>query len=226
MSMERMLDFLRDLERNNDRAWFHAHKPAYQQASADFENLVRQLNLSLREGDASLPMAEPKSLTFKLMRDTRFSHDKSPYNPSFRAHIGPAGKLPIPVGYYLMIKPGDRSFLGGGLFADMFPDATARVREHIAAHGERWAAILAEPDFAARFTVGGTALKNLPKGYASDHPRGQYLKHKSWYLELPIPDRQLLEADFVHQATELFLKMRPFNDFLNQALSGFQMPAR
>lgn len=226
MSMQRMLDFLSELERNNDRDWFHAHKADYQQASADFEALVGQLNRSLSAVDDAIPLAEPKSLTFKLMRDTRFSHDKSPYNPSFRAHIGPQGKLPIPVGYYLMIRPGDRSFLGGGLFADMFTDATIRVRDAIAAHGEQWAAILADDDFAAEFTVKGTALKNLPKGYAPDHPQGRYLRHKSWYLEKSIPDRQLLEADFVSQATALFLKMRPFNNFLNQALAGFQMPTR
>lgn len=52
-------------------------------------------------------------LTFKLVRDTRFSRDKSPYNPAFRAHISSMGKLPIPVGYFIMIKPGNQSFLGG-----------------------------------------------------------------------------------------------------------------
>lgn len=69
----------------------------------------------------------PKELTFKLARDTCFSHDKSPYNPVFRAHIGAMGKLPVPVGYYLMIKPGDASFLGGGFFTDMLKDATAKM---------------------------------------------------------------------------------------------------
>ena len=35
-----------------------------------------------------------------------------------------------------MIKPGNQSFLGGGLFADMFKDATAMVRDYIAQNGE------------------------------------------------------------------------------------------
>ena len=30
-------------------------------------------------------LRSPKELTFKLVRDTRFSHDKSPYSPAFRA---------------------------------------------------------------------------------------------------------------------------------------------
>ena len=105
MSMKLMLDYLTELEQNNSQEWFHAHKQQYQNANSVFLELVRLLTLGLKERDNSIPLVEPKELTFKLMRDTRFSHDKSPYNPSFRAHISAKGKLPIPVGYYIMIKP-------------------------------------------------------------------------------------------------------------------------
>ena len=143
MSMEQMLHYLAALEQNNDRDWFHAHRQEYDQARTAFEKLVEDLLCELRRSDPSLPVLPARELTFKLMRDTRFSHDKSPYLPAFRAHLGPRGKLPVPVGYYLMVRPGGRSFLGGGLFADMFRDATTRVRDAIAANGEEWAAILA-----------------------------------------------------------------------------------
>ncbi|MBC2869996.1 DUF2461 domain-containing protein [Bittarella massiliensis] len=226
MRMEEMLSFLRELEEHNDRDWFHAHEEGYRQATAAFEQLVGELNLALHQGDPEIPLAAPKTLTFKLMRDTRFSRDKSPYNPSFRAHIGPKGKLPVPVGYYLFLRPGGRSFLGGGLFADMFRDATTLVRDAIAAQGERWEEILAAPDFRAHFTVGGSALKNVPRGYDPDHPQAQYLKNKSWYLEYPLGDEQLLAPDFVDFAAALFLKMRPFGAFLNEALAPFEMPSR
>ena len=126
MRMEEMLSFLRELEEHNDRDWFHAHEEEYRRATVAFEQLVGELNLALHRGDPEIPLAAPKTLTFKLMRDTRFSRDKSPYNPSFRAHIGPKGKLPVPVGYYLFLRPGGRSFLGGGLFADMFRDVTTQ----------------------------------------------------------------------------------------------------
>ncbi len=169
----------------------------------------------------------PESLTFKLVRDTRFSHDKSPYNPAFRAHIGPEGKLPVPVGYYLMIKPGGQSFLGGGLFADMFKDATAMIRTYIAANGEEWEKILHAPAFQKVFTVQGTALKNVPAGYDKSHPQAEFLKFKSWYLEYPVSDDIIADGElFLTEAVRLFRIMKPFNDFLNRALEGFQMPVR
>ena len=118
MNTQLILDYLTDLGKNNEREWYHAHKAEYKEANAEFELLLKELILRIGEFDKSVLHNEPKELTFKLVRDTRFSHDKSPYNPAFRAHISSKGKLPVPVGYYLMIKPDGQSFLGGGLFAD------------------------------------------------------------------------------------------------------------
>ncbi|MEN6314995.1 MAG: DUF2461 domain-containing protein [Clostridiaceae bacterium] len=225
MNMETILDFLTELEQNNNRDWYHANKQKLARANQSFEELIRLLMLKLKECDSRIPLLEPKDLTFKLVRDTRFSHDKAPYNPAFRAHISSKGKLPIPVGCYIMIKPGNRSFLGGGLFADMFKNATAMVRDHIVTHGDEWQQIISAPAFTEIFTVKGTALKNMPNGYDPAHPQAEYIKNKSWYLEYPVSDQQLLDADFISCAAAIFIKMQSFNSFLNEALDGFQMPA-
>lgn len=223
--MQAMLDYLRALEQNNDREWFHAHHDQYKQAAAAFEQLVDALSAELAAHDPAILPRPAKELTFKLNRDTRFSRDKSPYNPAFRAHIGPKGKLPVPVGYYLTIRPGG-SFLGGGLFADMFKDATEMVRRAIAEDGQGFEKILSDPAFAQNFTLGGSALKKVPAGYDAAHPQAAYLKQKSWYVEYPLTDQEVADKDFLARAADLFLKMRPFNDFLNHALADFQMPAR
>lgn len=227
MDIQLIINYLTDLDVNNNREWYHAHKSENKAASAEFESLIRELIFSIGEFDSSVIHNEPKNLTFKLTRDTRFSHDKSPYNPAFRAHISSMGKLPVPVGYYIMLKPGNQSFLGGGLFADMFKDATAMVRDYIVQNGEEWEKIIHVPEFMRYFTVQGSALKNVPAGYEKEHPQAEYLKFKSWYLEYPIRDEELSDAEaFLTKATELFHIMKPFNDYLNRALKGFQMPAR
>lgn len=222
-----ILDYLTDLSNHNEREWYHAHKAEYKEANAEFEALVQELIFRIGEFDSSILNNQPKDLTFKLVRDTRFSNDKSPYNPAFRAHIASKGKLPVPVGYYLMVKPGGQSFLGGGLFADMFKDATAMVRDHIAANGREWEEILAGPDFQKYFTVKGTALKKVPAGYDKEHPQAEFLKFKSWYLEYPFADDGFADGEaFLNRAVTIFHSMKPFNDYLNRALAGFQMPER
>ena len=227
MNTQLMIDYLSALSANNNREWYHANKDDNKKASAAFEKLLQSLILEIGKFDNSILHNNPKDLTFKMVRDTRFSHDKSPYNPAFRAHISSMGKLPVPVGYYLMIKPGNQSFLGGGLFADMFKDATTMVRDYIAQHGEEWEQIIHDTEFEQYFTVQGTALKNVPAGYEKEHPQAEYLKYKSWYLEYPIEDEELRDAEaFLTKAAEVFRVMKPFNDYLNKALAGFQMPTR
>ena len=171
MNAHAMLNYLAELRDNNAREWYHLHREAYREANAQFEALLEALILGIGAADPSILHNVPGEITFKLARDTRFSRDKSPYNPAFRAHIGPRGKLPIPVGYYIMIKPGDQSFLGGGLFTGMFKYATAMVRDAIARSPEEWEAILRAVDFRRRFALRGEVLKNVPKVYPREHPQ-------------------------------------------------------
>lgn len=224
--MKTILNYLSDLENNNNREWYHAHKDEHKIASKKFENLVQDFILEIGKTDNSILHNIPKELTFRLARDLRFSMDKSPYNPSFRAHISSKGKLFIPVGYFIFIKPGNRSFLAGGLFADSFRDATTMVRDYIVKHGEEWDEIINEDKFKKYFTVKGSALKNIPRGYDANNPQGEFLKNKSWYVEYPISDEQLLKKDFVHMASEIFVAMQPFNGYLNKALIDFKIPKR
>ena len=91
-----------------------------------------------------------------------------------------------------------------------------RQRQHPEGHGE-----------SVDFRVFGLALKNIPAGYEKEHPQAEYLKYKSWYLEYPIRDEELADDSlFLSKAVEMFHLMKPFNDYLNRALAGFQMPQR
>lgn len=227
MNMELIIKYLSELDKNNNREWYHSHKSEFKEANKEFEELLEAMILKIGTFDRSILQNNPKELTFKLVRDTRFSYDKSPYNPAFRAHISSKGKLPVPVGYYIMIKPDNQSFLGGGLFADMFKDATSMVRNYIAENPQEWEKIIYNPDFEKCFKVKGTALKNVPKEYNKEHPQAEFLKFKSWYLEYPVRDEELKDSDkFIETAVKLFEIMKPFNDYLNKALVNFKMPER
>lgn len=222
-----ILEYLLELRRNNNKEWYASHKEERKIAEAEFEKLIQELIDRIGTFDESILFHNPKDLTFKLVRDTRFGSDKSPYNPTFRAHISSKGKLPIPVGYFLSISPENMSFLGGGLFTDMFTNATTMIREHIVAHPAELQQILQEPSFCENFEMRGTKLKNVPKGYDKESPMAEYLKNKSFYLEYAVDDADIVNAEaFIDVAVEKFKAMMPFNTYLNNALESFQMPAR
>lgn len=225
--MEGILQFLKDLEENNSLEWMRQNKMRYIDAQNDFIDLVQKLISQIILFDNSIAHLQARDLIFRLNRDTRFSKDKSPYNPAFRAHISAAGKVPIPVGYYVSIRPGNRSFLGGGLFTPMFRDATTMMRDYLNEHGARFETIVTAEEFRKHFIVMGESLKNVPAGYDPVHPQGAYLKNKSWYLEYPLSDSQLIDTDgFIGDAEKIFTLMQPFNNFLNDGLKGFRMPER
>ena len=221
-----ILRFLSELEANNTYDWMNAHKSQQKEAQAQFERLLSELIGQLAESDPSAADLSPKELIFRLNRDTRFSHDKSPYNPAFRAHIGPAGRAPIPVGFYLVLSP-RQSIIGGGLYAAMFSEATEQIRQHIAGHLAELEAILQEEAFARSFTLQGEKLKRVPRSFEADHPAGEYLKHKSWYIQYEFSPAELSDDHiFCTSVLEKCRLMRPFNDYINTALAGFQMPER
>lgn len=219
-----MLGFLTDLEANNDLEWMRANKPDYLAAKQAFLDLVDELIDSIVVFDPAVAGLNAKDLIFRLNRDTRFGKDKSPYNPSFRAHISSAGRKPIPPGYYLQISP-KRSFLGGGIFATQFPAATTMVRDFIVQNPNRWREVVEAEPFASIFTVEGECLKRPPRGYDRDNPLIEMLKHKSWCLEYDLIDEDTTEKSVPHMA-QIFERMKPFNDLLAEATTGFTYPVR
>ena len=221
-----ILSFLTALNENNSLEWMHSHKDFQKEASAQFQELLQEIIGDLALTDPALAHLKAGDLVFKLNRDTPFSHDKSPYNPSFRAHISPAGRLPVPVGYYLHISPG-HTFLGGGLYASMFKDATSRLRDYLQANGEEFLDIINTPEFQDSFVLTGEKLKNVPRGYDDSLPQSEYLKYKCIAIEHFVDDSMLSDVDsFRDYAVRKFLDMRDFNGYINRALDGFVMPSR
>ena len=77
--MKEILEFLRDLENNNNREWFNSNKERYQKVLnrwyAFCESLIKEIG-RFEENIAPLTI---KDCTYRIYRDTRFSKDKS-YN--------------------------------------------------------------------------------------------------------------------------------------------------
>ena len=219
--MEKALAFLRELEENNNREWYHDNKAFMQEATEDFVKLMSSLMAIIAEFDAKILEIEPKNLMFRLAKDMRFSKDKTPFNPSFRAVLSSGGKRSIPAAYYLAFQPGNRTYLGAGFHETNNKEAITLIRDHIVSHGDQFQKIITQPDFAKHLKVEGEALKNVPKGYDANHLQGEYLKNKSWYVFYPFSDEDLLdEKNFNQKARDAIYLMKPFDDFLNEAMKS------
>ena len=106
MDAKRILKFLRQLSKNNNRTWFQEHRQEYEAVRADFEQGVEQAIHRIIAFDPSVIHLTVKDCTYRFYRDTRFSNDKSPYKNHLGAYIAAHGKKALHGGYYLHLEPG------------------------------------------------------------------------------------------------------------------------
>jgi uncharacterized protein (TIGR02453 family) len=146
------------LEADNTKEWFGAHRGTY-------EAEVREPLTALLEelaGDAPVRLARPN-------RDVRFSKDKSPYKTRCYGTID--GRL-----YAELSRDG--LFAGTGYYG-MDAGQLARYRAAVDddASGRTLVDIVStlETDGIETF---GAVLKTAPRGFTTDHPRAELLRHK------------------------------------------------
>lgn len=215
------LSFLRALARNNDRAWFHAHRDEY-------ETRVRGPMLTLVErlaGDfaafAPEMVADPKISLFRPWRDTRFSEDKAPLKTNVAA-VFPHRALGRMVGAALYFEVAPKHvWIGGGIYA---PDTAQlqAIREHVAAHRHALAALVASAAFRRLGGLKGEQLSRVPRGYPADHPAAAYLRHKQFLGFREEPAAFATRPDFYRQLVTTFKTLVPLCRFLNEPLIAAQ----
>jgi uncharacterized protein (DUF2461 family) len=70
---------------------------------------------------------------------------------------------------------------------------------------------------AAGFAVEGERLKTVPRGYASDHPRAELLKHKSLAASVDLGQPEWLESPTaVPEIARLWEELRPLVDWVTR----------
>jgi uncharacterized protein (TIGR02453 family) len=161
------LDFYDDLEMDNTKSFWAAHKEVYDVAVK-------------RPMDALVAALEPefgKAKVFRPYRDVRFAKDKTPYKTHQGAFV-PSGPS---TGWYVQVgAPGVRVGVG---FYEASPARLAAIRTAIAEErrGRQLARIIAKLQRDG-WELGGDTLRTSPRGYDPGHPRIELLRHRSMTL--------------------------------------------
>ena len=217
---EALFGFLRDLDRNNDRGWFAAHKTRYE---AEVKGPLMSFIGGFADRLASIAphfVADPRPVggsMFRIYRDVRFSKDKRPYkrNVGLQFRHERARDVHAP-GYYLHLEPG-KSFCGCGIWR---PDATAlaAIRSAIASHGDGWDDVVESRGFTERFRRGGDMLKRPPRGYKADHPMIDELRRKDHVASFELTDAEVTVPDFAARLESWYGAAGAYIRFLTEAV--------
>ncbi|MDZ7377513.1 MAG: DUF2461 domain-containing protein [candidate division KSB1 bacterium] len=215
-----LVDFFRELKRNNDPIWFEQNKERYESVVrepllrfiADFAPYLAKISPHFE--------ADPRKVggsLFRIYRDIRFSPDKSPYKThagiQFRHESARDAHAP---GFYLQLEP-ENVFTAIGVWQ---PDAETlgKIRDAIVAHPDRWQQIFADKKLAATFTLEGDKLKTAPRGYDPQHPLIEVIKMKEFYLFAELSEEEACRSDFIERYAEICQIAKPFMEFLANAI--------
>jgi uncharacterized protein (TIGR02453 family) len=210
-------DFLNTLKKNNNRDWFNEHKTVFQKELQQVENFAESLLEQLSAHDLIETPSGKKSL-YRIYRDTRFSHDKTPYKTHWSGSFKRATKSRRG-GYYFHIEPGN-SFVAGGFWGPT-PADLKLIRDDIAFDDKPLRKIINSKAFISTFeSLKGEQLKTAPKGFEAGHEAIDLLRYKQFLLIRPFTDKEVLSDQFLKEVNSTFQKMRPFFDYMSEVLSS------
>jgi uncharacterized protein (TIGR02453 family) len=218
--MQKVLEFLKDLAKNNNKPWFDENRDKYLIAKKEIETFTIKLIQEFGETEPSIANLEAKECLFRINRDVRFSKDKSPYKTNFGISLNPGGKKSDLAGYYIHIEPG-KSFVGGGLWMPM-PEQLGKIRQEIDYNLEQFEELIKAQTFKKQYGTLNSgkeiSLVRIPKGYEADSPAAEYLKLKSFTATKPLPDNTIASKEFIEHCTTAFKALKPLIGFLNQGI--------
>jgi uncharacterized protein (TIGR02453 family) len=221
MHIRDLTQYLAELSENNNRAWFVMNKPRYDILRAEFLELVTRLIADIAKFDPTVAGCNPKKALFRINRDMRFSHDKSPYKTTFSAAITASGmKKPSQGGgpmYYFHIDAQGKLLFAAGEY--MPPaDRLRAIRQHVIADASGFGKLLKNKKLIATF--GGleeeSRLSRPPKGFSIDAPHIEYVKLKNFLVASEVGIKKKIPADLGKDLALAFKDALPLVTWLRQ----------
>lgn len=211
--------YLGELETNNNREWFNAHKERYLVLKGKFDEFVGSLIEKIALFDEEIRGLEVKDCVYRIYRDVRFSPDKRPYKNHFAAYMAAqGGRRSLRGGYYLHIQPG-YSMLSGGIYCPQ-PAVLKQLRQDVYDNVEEFKSILEAPAFKKEFPGldNTNVLKTVPVPFPKDFPDADLLKHKDYTVLSMKPDSFFQSGNVEQKILDVFQVLHPFNRFLNYTI--------
>lgn len=213
--MKNVYKFLKELRKNNNREWFNENKEWYLEVKNEIEIFTSQLIGRIAEFDPEAATLTPAQCTYRIYRDTRFSHDKTPYKTHIGVVVCPGGtKKSYRCCYYVHFEPGN-SFIGGGCWCPPAP-LLKEIRKSIFDNIDEYLEIVKAPQFQELYGFPGhDLLKTAPKDFPKDWPYLEYIKPREYTVHHAASDRDFCRPDLIETVGKDFEILKPFNDFIN-----------
>jgi uncharacterized protein (TIGR02453 family) len=214
--LQQYLNFLSELEKNNNREWFDVNRARYKALNEPFQLFAGELIHRIAEFDPQLKFLTPKDCTYRINRDIRFSNDKSPYKTHLGSAFSSGGKNGGFPGYYFELRSDGQIMIGGGWYMIDSPQLY-KLRQTISEDAKPLLSILKNPEFKSTFgELNGEKLKTTPKGFNSEDPQIELLRYKNYLAGHRINVSDLSDEQIADEIIKTFKVLSPLVLYLRQ----------
>lgn len=213
------LQFLRELPANNNREWFQENKKRYEEfVKIPFEKFINDLIEALKFEGLTLGELTAKNCIFRIYRDVRFGHDKSPYKIHVSALISANGRKGVNgFGLYVELS-GEHVRLYGGAYQPS-SQILLQIRQKIYDEPEILEDLISDKKFKQNFgEIRGEKNKRINKPFSEIQEKQSLILNKSFYYFKNYEPEIVLEKDFIQQLIKDYKIIRPLNHYFEEAI--------
>ena len=209
MFSAKTFQFFKSLKRNNRREWFHGRNEIYE---AEVVNPARLLVEALN-GNASFRRldlhANAQKSLFRIHRDVRFSHDKSPYKTHNGLLLSRSGARDDQGVFYLHLEPGN-CFAAVGIWHPE-PSLLVKMRMWIVQNPDEAHALLKKLRSKKLAFDSEESLKRVPRGFETvdDEKLIALLKQRNWIVSRNFTEAEMISKTLVKKLEKFLQDSKP-----------------
>jgi len=216
MDFKNQINFLKTLQKNNNKEWMDANRKWYKDVRNDYISWLDEMNTKLADIDNEYYDTPGKKGINRINNNLMFHPNK----PIYKDHFG-AGfdKRPNTGDFYVEIGI-ERCMFAGGLWR---PESRRlrSIRDAIDYNGDELLKILNKKSFKSTFgrLYEDVKLTNSPKGFSNNHVHIDLLRNKTFAVAQEFSTNEIFSGNFEKKVIKIYKEMLPFRRYLNQAVS-------
>ncbi len=208
-----VFEFLKKLEKNNNRDWFNEHKKEFKVIESEIKKVYTTAFENLKTHDDV-----DKVKIFRIYRDVRFSKNKQPYKTHFGGSFNRV-KPHLRGGYYLHLAPNNESFIATGFWEPNKEDLL-RMRKEFEMDDEEMRSIINDESFKNIWgNLIGDELISAPKGFNKEHQAIDLIRKKQYIFTKKYTDEEVLHTNFLSEINTAFRAIRPYFNYMSEVLT-------
>lgn len=213
MFTDRAFELLAELEADNSKDWFDAHRDEVRQhLQGPFAATLEAISERLSSTDT--PLSGSEKTMFRMNRDVRFSNDKSPYNTHVSGMLTQSGSKGEADGIAYLHLSTSGGFVAVGWYK-LSPKELGPIRDRMVEHPGKLKAMVEALAKKGLELSEEQSLTAMPRGY-SDHADTEiapFLKMQTLMVQRDLPETIWTSDRLVGDVAELVVDCAPLLAF-------------